>query len=124
MGCVPSPCLNVPWRTCFHEVLPGATRALRLHHFPVADLSHSTRVLVTLLLVAASAARLGAGDLPAIEFAHGLRDRGMPDLSAEYLEHLARNPPAGLRERLPFELASARREAARLEGNARRRTAL
>ncbi|HMC66105.1 MAG TPA: hypothetical protein VKI65_14295, partial [Gemmataceae bacterium] len=66
-----------------------------------------------------------AAEEPHLELVHGLlRDRHSPDLALEYLEKLTKNPPAGLAELLPFEMALVRLELAMQEPDLARRDVL
>src|SRR5262245_157346 len=56
--------------------------------------------LLSLLLVA----RVRA-DEPHLEFVDRLRADGMADIALDYLDHLAKNPPASVASRLPLERA-------------------
>src|SRR3954447_8341822 len=80
------------------------------------------RAVFLALLLTAPAAR--AEEPPYLDFVRGLRARGMPDLAAEYLQHLSAHPPAGLAPLLPLELAKTRIDAAQQEGDERKRAAL
>ena len=63
-------------------------------------------------------------DEPHLEFARGLRARGLPDLALQYLEHLNRRPPADLAPILPLEMAKARLEMGIADPDPARRTAI
>src|SRR5438309_1294515 len=70
---------------------------------------------VTLLSVVTfvlGAARLPAEEPPHVEFARGLRAKGMADLALEYLQSKTKNPPPDLAAILPLELARTRLELA------------
>jgi hypothetical protein len=49
---------------------------------------------------------------PHLDFVRGLRENRYPDLALEYLQKLAKNPPADLAPRLPLEMARCRLDLA------------
>jgi hypothetical protein len=62
---------------------------------------------------------------PHLEFVHGLRSRGYPDLALEYLDRLGQKPlPPEVTRALPLEKAKSRCDMAELEPDPMRRDAL
>jgi hypothetical protein len=59
---------------------------------------------------------------PHLEFARALRENGMPDIAADYLQHLSgRKLPPDLAALIPLEAARARLDVAVQEGDAKKR---
>jgi hypothetical protein len=59
---------------------------------------------------------------PYLEFARRLRENGMPDIAADYLQHLAeRKPSAEVSALIPLELGRARFDVAVREGDLKKR---
>ncbi len=78
---------------------------------------------VTILAIAAA---LVAASVPAeephLQFARALRENGLPDIAADYLQHLAgRNLPPDVAALVPLEAARARLDVAVQEGDAKKR---
>lgn len=76
--------------------------------------------LAACLLLAVSAA---AEEPPYLEFVRGLRARQLPDYAIQYLEKLRQNPPPGLADILPLEIARVRLDQALLEPDTGQRAA-
>jgi len=71
-----------------------------------------TLILVALGYLVLLTVRSPAEEPPHLEFARGLRARGMADLALQYLQSKSQNPPAELKAILPLELAKTRLELA------------
>jgi tetratricopeptide (TPR) repeat protein len=65
-------------------------------------------ISILLFVLPCLLAQAHAEEPPHLDFVHGLEARGMPDLALQYLEELAKKPPAGLVPLLPLELGKAR----------------
>src|ERR1700736_99075 len=72
-----------------------------------------------------SPAPVPAEDPPYLDFVHGLRAKGYPDLAVAYLQKLQAHPPAGLpAQDLSLEIAMAGVDAAAMEPDLVKRDAL
>jgi hypothetical protein len=77
---------------------------------------------MTLVAALLTSPPLVRGDEPHLEFARGLRARGLPDLALEYLQKLNQKPPADIAAILPLEIAKTRLEIGATDPDTGRRT--
>src|SRR5438874_13210320 len=80
-----------------------------------------SRFAVLVALAGFIAAQVRAEE-PHLQFARALRENGLPDIAADYLQHLAgRKLPPDLAALVPLEAARARLDIAAQEGDTKKR---